>query len=304
MRTLLIGLCAVLLAGGLSAGQTATPLDPQAVLQEMSTRMLAADSFHQAGQMSATITMGEIGQNPLIFPLETWYEKPDKLALRWANTLMIFDGTYGYFYAAGSPVAYRFPSSGLPPGWEQWLVQPMTGAETVAPSYYPPEIMRWLAESASAYAIGDEVHIVFNLSGEQLMQIMGQTGYPVPGLEGGEAAGGMMQAFSQILGMMETTWDVALDAYTYLTRYIRGQIGMPNLGVSTDFLLQFPVSEQNIAVPPEVFVFSVPEGVRVLDSVPPWLSFGTAPEEAAPPEEIAPPEETMPPEETAPEGEY
>ncbi len=307
MSKVALGLCALLVVGGLCAAQEATPLDPQAVLQEMSARMLALDSFHQAGQLSATFTMGQMGPTPLVFALETWYEKPNKLALTWANTAMIFDGTYGYFYMAGSPVAYRWPATSLPPGWEQWVTQPMT--QEMTPSYYPPEIMQWLAQGASAYASGDEIHVIFSLTGEQLMQVMAAMGEGLPGLsgmpgvpevEGAEGTPDLAQALSQILAFMEMRWDVALDASTYLLRYMQGQIGMPSFGVSTDFWLQFSVSEQNIAVPPEVFVFTPPPGVEIQEGLPPFLGIEGAPEAVTPPEETAPPEEGVPSEETVP----
>ena len=294
MSKVAFGLCAVLLAGGLCAAQQVTPLDPQAVMQEMSARMLALDSFHQVGQLSSTMSMGEISAQPLTYPLETWYEKPNKLYLRWANTLLVFDGAYGYYYESPSAVAYRFPASTLPAGWEMWSSQLTTagGGSSVQPGYYPPEIMQWLTQNATAYQSGEEVHVVFNLTGEQLMQLWSAMGQGIPGLPGlgrEEAAPEMAQALSQIVTMMQMTWDVVVDANTLMTSYIRGQLGIPGFGSSGDFLLQFTASEQNIPVPPEVFVFVPPQGVQIVDEAPSWLAPSLTPqtpEASAEPEPI------------------
>ena len=293
MSKVALGLCALLVAGGLCAAQQGTPLDPQAVMQEMSARMLALDSFHQAGQLSTSVTMGETSLQPVTLPLETWYEKPNKLYCRWANTLWVFDGIYGYYYESPSTIAYRFPAPTLPAGWEAWSSQLTTagGGTGVQPGYYPPQIMQWLTQNATAYQSGAEIHVVFNLTGEQLMQLMSAMGQGIPGLPGlggAEAGPEMAQALSQILAMMQMTWDVVVDANTFMTSSIRGQIGIPGLGSSGDFLLQFTVNEQNIPVPPEVFVFQVPQGVQIVDQMPPWMAPSLAPQSTEPPAEPAP----------------
>ena len=156
-----------------------------------------------------------------MFPLETWYEKPNKLATRWANIQPIYDGTYGYFYAEGSPLAYRYPAAGLPAGWQQWSSQMALGG--VPSASYTPEIMQWLTQSASAYQAGNDIHVTFTLTGEQLMRIMSAMAMGVPGMAG-EGGADIMQALSQILGTMQMNWDVVLDASTYMVRYLQGQV--------------------------------------------------------------------------------
>jgi hypothetical protein len=61
MRACVFGLCLLLVSGGLAAAQATTPLDAQTVLQEMSARMMAFDSFHQVGQMSSALPIGQFG---------------------------------------------------------------------------------------------------------------------------------------------------------------------------------------------------------------------------------------------------
>ncbi len=275
MRACIVGLCLILVSGGPATAQAATPLDAQTVLQEMSARMMALDSFHQVGQMSSTLSMGQLGQGLPVFTLETWYEKPNRLATKWGNLQTIYDGTYGYFYAEGSPLAYRYPAAGLPAGWQQWSSQMALGG---APSAsYTPEIMQWLTQSATAYQAGNDIHVTFTLTGEQLMQITSAMGMGVPGMPGGSGAEGgadIMQVLSQILGGMQMNWDVVLDASTYMVCYLQGQVGMPTLGFSTDFMLQFTTNEANVPVPPEVFVLNVPAGVEMVDGVPPPMALG------------------------------
>jgi len=273
MRACALALCVwvIVVAPQVCWAQEAVPLDAAAVLQEMSARMLALDSFHQRGQLSTTIMMGDLTQPPMVWQLETWYQKPNKLATRWANTQMIFDGTYGYFYAEGSPVAYRWPAENLPAGWE-WASQPTGGMAGPAPGYYPPEVMQWLRENARAYQTSEEIHVIFTLTGEQMMRLMGAMGGEP--LAASEDEFGFAQAMGQMLAMMEMRWDMVLDPSTYLVRHMRGQLGMPTFGVSTDFLLQFPLRECNVPVPEGTFVLVVPPEVRIEEGVPPLLAPG------------------------------